>query len=65
VVPCVPCAAKETPITVIDLTQCIEEVAETACTAEFIRHGVEFEHMLETNLKVRANKTQIQQVRSI
>ena len=52
---------KETPITVIDLTQCIEEVAELL-HSEFIRHGVELEHMLETNLKVRANKTQIQQV---
>jgi signal transduction histidine kinase len=52
---------RETPLTVIDLTQCIEEVIELL-HSEFIRHGVEFEHMPETNLKVRANKTQIQQV---
>jgi signal transduction histidine kinase len=30
--------------------------------SEFIRHGVEVDHLLEANLIVRANKTQIQQV---
>jgi signal transduction histidine kinase len=38
-----------------------EEVLELL-HSEVIRHGVDVERMLETNLTVRANKTQIQQV---
>jgi PAS domain S-box-containing protein len=52
---------QETPYADIDLAQSIEEVIELL-HSELIRHGVEVERMLETNLMVRANKTQIQQV---
>jgi PAS domain S-box-containing protein len=52
---------QETPRAEIDLAQSIEEVMELL-HSELIRHGVEAERVLETNLTVRANKTQIQQV---
>lgn len=52
---------QETPYADVDLAQCIEEVLELL-HSEVIRHGVDVEHRLETNLAVRANKTQIQQV---
>ena len=52
---------QETPFADIDLTQCIDEVLELM-HSELIRHGVEVDRMLENNLVVRANKTQIQQV---
>jgi len=52
---------QETPLALIDLSQCVEEVIELL-HSEFIRHGVELDHLLEANLTVRANKTQIQQV---
>lgn len=52
---------QETPHTDIDLAQCINEVI-TLLHSEFVRTGVEVEHMLEANLVIRANKTQIQQV---
>jgi PAS domain S-box-containing protein len=52
---------QETPYDDINLAQCIEEVIELL-HSEFIRHGVEVVRVLETNLTVRANKTQIQQV---
>jgi signal transduction histidine kinase len=52
---------QETPLALIDLSQSIEEVIELL-HSEFIRHGVELEPLLEANLAVRANKTQIQQV---
>ena len=52
---------QETPYADVDLSQCIEEVLELL-HSEVIRHGVDVERMLETNLTVRANKTQIQQV---
>jgi C4-dicarboxylate-specific signal transduction histidine kinase len=52
---------QETPHADIDLAQCIEEVMELL-HSELIRHGVDVERVLEPNLTVRANKTQIQQV---
>jgi PAS domain S-box-containing protein len=52
---------QETPIADLDLAQCLEEIIELL-HSELLRHGVEVERMLETNLTVRANKTQIQQV---
>jgi PAS domain S-box-containing protein len=52
---------QETPYANIDLAQCIEEVIELL-HSEFVRLGVEVEHMQESNLTVWANKTQIQQV---
>jgi PAS domain S-box-containing protein len=52
---------QETPLALIDLSQSIEEVIELL-HSEFIRHGVELEPLLEANLTVRANKTQLQQV---
>jgi PAS domain S-box-containing protein len=52
---------QETPYADVDLTLCIEEVLELL-HSEVIRHGVEVERVLEANLTVRANKTQIQQV---
>lgn len=52
---------QETPYANIDLAPCIEEVIELL-HSEFVRFGVEVEHMQETNLTVWANKTQIQQV---
>jgi len=52
---------QETPYADIDLAQSIEEVIELL-HSELIRHGVEVERLLESNLTVRANKTQIQQV---
>ena len=52
---------QETPYADIDLAQCINEVIDLL-HSEIIRHGVEVERMLDANLTVRANKTQIQQV---
>ncbi|OGU19847.1 MAG: hypothetical protein A2580_15230 [Hydrogenophilales bacterium RIFOXYD1_FULL_62_11] len=52
---------QETPYADVDLGQCIEEVLELL-HSEVIRHGVDVERRLETNLTVRANKTQLQQV---
>ncbi len=52
---------QETPYADINLAQVIDEVLELL-HSELIRHGVEVERTLETNLTVRANKTQIQQV---
>jgi PAS domain S-box-containing protein len=52
---------QETPYADTDLAHCIEEVFELL-HSEFIRLGMEVERVLETNLTVRANKTQIQQV---
>jgi PAS domain S-box-containing protein len=52
---------QETPYADIDLAQCVEEVFELL-HSEFVRQGVEIRRMMETGLKVRANKTQIQQV---
>ena len=52
---------QDTPYADIDLSRSIREVLELL-HSELIRHGVEVEHLLETNLTVRANKTQIQQV---
>jgi C4-dicarboxylate-specific signal transduction histidine kinase len=52
---------QETPMADIDLAQCIEEVFDLLHT-EFVRHDVEVERMLEPNLTIRANRTQIQQV---
>jgi PAS domain S-box-containing protein len=52
---------QEMPDADVDLAQCIDEVI-ALLRSEIIRHGVEIEHMLDPNLTVRANKTQIQQV---
>jgi C4-dicarboxylate-specific signal transduction histidine kinase len=52
---------QETPLALVDLSRSIEEMIELL-HSEFIRHGVEVEPLLESNLSVRANKTQIQQV---
>ncbi len=52
---------REAPVADIDLAQCIEEVLELL-HSELIRHGVDVKRVLETNLTVRANKTQLQQV---
>ncbi|MDP2784794.1 MAG: ATP-binding protein, partial [Sulfurimicrobium sp.] len=52
---------QETPYADIDLSQCIEEVIGLL-HSEFLRCGTEIERTLETNLTVRVNKTQIQQV---
>jgi PAS domain S-box-containing protein len=52
---------QETLYADIDLAQCINEVI-TLLHSEFVRAGVEVEPMLEANLAIRANKTQIQQV---
>lgn len=52
---------QETPYADIDLAQCIDEVI-TLLHSEFVRLDVEVERRLETNLTVRSNKTQIQQV---
>ncbi len=52
---------QETPYADIDLAQSIEEVLDLL-HSELVRHGVDVERSLETNLTVRANKTQIQQV---
>jgi len=52
---------QETPYADIDLSECVEEVIELL-HSELIRHGVDVERRLATNLTVRANKTQIQQV---
>ncbi len=52
---------QETPYADVDLAQCIDEVLELL-HSEVIRHGVDVERSLETQLTVRANKTQIQQV---
>jgi signal transduction histidine kinase len=52
---------QETPRANVDLGQCIEEVIELLHT-EFVRLSVVVDPMLEDNLTVKANKTQIQQV---
>ena len=52
---------QEIPDADVDLAQCVDEVV-ALLRSEIIRHGVEIEHMLDANLTVRANKTQIQQV---
>ncbi|MBT9611917.1 MAG: PAS domain-containing protein [Burkholderiales bacterium] len=52
---------QETPYADIDLGQCINEVI-MLLHSEFVRTGVVVEHLLEANLAIRANKTQIQQV---
>jgi len=52
---------QDTPYADIDLAQSVEEVLDLL-HSELIRHGVDVERSLETDLMVRANKTQIQQV---
>ena len=52
---------QEMPHADIDLGQCLEEVLELL-HSEFVRQGIETQRELEAGLKVRANKTQIQQV---
>jgi two-component system, LuxR family, sensor kinase FixL len=52
---------RETPRANVDLSQCIEEVIELL-HSEFVRLNVLVNRMLETQLTVKANKTQIQQV---
>lgn len=52
---------QETPYAEIDLAQTIDEVIELL-HSELIRHRVDVERALEPGLKVRANKTQLQQV---
>ena len=52
---------QEIPYDDIDLGQCINEVI-MLLHGEFVRTGVVVDHILEANLSIRANKTQIQQV---
>jgi PAS domain S-box-containing protein len=52
---------RETPLTNVDLSQCIEEVIELL-HSEFVRLDVAVDRLLEPGLTILANKTQIQQV---
>ena len=52
---------RETPRANVDLAQCTEEVIELL-HSEFVRFNVQVDRMLEHQLTVKTNKTQIQQV---
>jgi PAS domain S-box-containing protein len=52
---------RETPFAMIDLVKCVEEVIDLL-HSELVRYGIVVERMPESELKIYADKTQIQQV---